>query len=276
MSYCCTTPQPITGLGNITNAPLFVDQAGGNLRLQSTSPCINRGLNSYATGSIDLDGNPRIVGGTVDVGAYECQSPALLDYYVWLQSYGLSTAAAQTYADSDNDGMNNWQEWVAGTDPTSAASVLRLLPPVVAPAALLLRWNSDTNHVYFIERASGLGSTPAFSLLQSDVPGQDGTTTFTDPTAPSDAAAFYRVGIDSSSGPASLWLEVPQFVPANVMVTWTSVTNRSYVVERSTGMSAPMLFTPVATNVPGQVGTTSYIDTTTSGPGPLLYRVRVE
>src|SRR5207245_450784 len=33
LNYCCTTPLPGSGPGNFTNAPLFVDQAGGNLRL---------------------------------------------------------------------------------------------------------------------------------------------------------------------------------------------------------------------------------------------------
>jgi hypothetical protein len=47
-------------------------------------------------------------------------------------------------------------------------------------------------------------------------------------------------------------------------------------VERSTSLLAPMSFGPVATNVPGQAGTTSYTDTSTSGPGPFLYRVRVQ
>ena len=225
-------------------------------------------------GATDLDGNPRMVGGTVDVGAYECQSPALLDYYLWLQSYGLPTAASATYADSESDGMNNWQEWVAGTDPTNAAPLLRLLPPVVVPPALLLRWNSDANHSYFIERATGLGSSSTFSLLQAKIPGQADTTTFTDTAWAS--AAFYRVGTDSGGGSAPLWLEVPQFVPGTATVVWTSVTNRSYVLERRTSLSAPMLFAPVATNVPGQPGTTSYTDTSLSGPGPFFYRVRVQ
>jgi hypothetical protein len=76
MNYCCTTPDP-GGSGNITNAPLFVDQASGDLRLQPNSPCINAGNNSYVTNLTDLDGHPRISGGTVDMGAYELQFPQL-------------------------------------------------------------------------------------------------------------------------------------------------------------------------------------------------------
>lgn len=73
MNYCCVTPLPSTGVGNITNAPLFLDIAETDLRLSPNSPCINAGTNYYSTGPSDLDGNPRIVGSTVDMGAYEYQ-----------------------------------------------------------------------------------------------------------------------------------------------------------------------------------------------------------
>src|SRR5262249_34532127 len=67
------------GVGNITNAPLLMDAANSNLRLQADSPCINAGNNDYVTSTTDLDGNARISGGTVDMGAYELVfTPAML------------------------------------------------------------------------------------------------------------------------------------------------------------------------------------------------------
>jgi hypothetical protein len=125
LNYCCTTPLP-SGIGNITNAPLFVDYAGGNVRLQSNSPCINSGNNAYVVGSTDLDGNPRIVGGTVDIGAYEYQTPTSILSYAWLQQYGLPTDGSADYADTDGTGQNNLFKYVAGLDPTNPASVFVL------------------------------------------------------------------------------------------------------------------------------------------------------
>jgi hypothetical protein len=253
-----------------------VDAAVGNLRLQPDSPCINAGDNSSVTGTTDLDGNPRIVHGTVDIGAYEYQGSGSLISYAWLRQYGLPTDGSADYSDADHDGMSNWQEWLVGTDPTDAASALRVLPLVIAPPGVRLQWwSSTTNHVYFIERAIGLGTTPAFSLL-TNLPGRDVTMTFTDTTAPLDGAAFYRVGTYSTGGVPIPWLDMPQVLPAYVTVSWSSVTNRSYVLERGTGLSAPMFFTPVATNLPGQAGTTSFTDTDATGIGPFFYRVAVQ
>ena len=60
--------------GNIAAIPKFIDASSSDYRLAFNSPCINAGRNSYVTTSNDLDGNLRIVGGVVDMGAYEYDS----------------------------------------------------------------------------------------------------------------------------------------------------------------------------------------------------------
>lgn len=69
------------GGNNLTDAdPLFISPVNpvnaptteGNLRVWADSPVINAGNNSFIAGvATDLDGNPRIVGGAADLGAYE-------------------------------------------------------------------------------------------------------------------------------------------------------------------------------------------------------------
>ncbi|MDI6781162.1 MAG: choice-of-anchor Q domain-containing protein [bacterium] len=60
------------GTGNINANPLFVSD--NNEHLQSISPCINKGINTVPQiQSKDKDDNPRIVSGTIDMGAYEFQ-----------------------------------------------------------------------------------------------------------------------------------------------------------------------------------------------------------
>ncbi len=59
------------GEGNFDGDPKWIDAGGGNLRIAGDSPCIDAGDNDTVTEAVDLDGNPRILGGRVDIGAYE-------------------------------------------------------------------------------------------------------------------------------------------------------------------------------------------------------------
>jgi hypothetical protein len=63
---------PGTSSGNLAlSDPLFVNPPGGDYRLQFTSPLRNAGTAGYPTGSLDLDGAPRLNEVQYDIGAYE-------------------------------------------------------------------------------------------------------------------------------------------------------------------------------------------------------------
>jgi hypothetical protein len=188
---CCTTPLPIGGSGNFTNAPLFVDSVG---HPQTNSLCIDAGNNAYTNSITDLDGRPRVVNGTVDVGAYEFQGANLEPFIVWLYQCGLPDDGSADYADSDGTGMNNWQKWIAGLNPTNAASVLALKSPSVTVSNATITWSSVTSRTYYVQRSSNL-SQPLFSSIQSNIIGQVGTTSFKDTTATNGNSFFYRVGV---------------------------------------------------------------------------------
>jgi len=95
-SYSCIEGDD-PGEGNIHFDPQFIDPEEGDYRLGSNSPCRNAGntvnaldvtvsdtkegvLVSWSSGD-DLDGNPRLSGNAVDMGAYEFQEgPPSLDF----------------------------------------------------------------------------------------------------------------------------------------------------------------------------------------------------
>ena len=80
------------GEGNFDVDPLFIDADGlddiagtedDNLRLLPWSPCIDAGDNSVIEpNSTDLDGNPRIINGIVDMGAYEAPASIEADVHI--------------------------------------------------------------------------------------------------------------------------------------------------------------------------------------------------
>jgi hypothetical protein len=191
LANCCTTPVPQNDVNSITNDPAFVDYVNGDFHLQSNSPCINGGT-ALAGLANDLDGNPRVVDGFVDIGAYEYQTPGFILPYYWAQEYGLPLDGT---VDSDGDGMNNWQEAVAGTNPTNAASVLKMLSISNNISGNIVKWQSVANKAYYLQRSTNLSAQPAFISIYTNFPIGLTTLSFTDRTATNGGPYFYRVGV---------------------------------------------------------------------------------
>lgn len=114
---CCTVPLP-AGPGNIDSDPWFINPAAKNYRLSSLSPCINSGDNAFNSQSFDLDGNQRIAGSNIDMGAYEDQ--AGVDSTIQIGSGPLLTGSLpiysvfqynysqQLYLSGEINAANNW------------------------------------------------------------------------------------------------------------------------------------------------------------------------
>jgi len=190
---CCTVPLP-SGGGNITNNPVFVNPAEGNFRLQTNSTCINTG-NGIMAGAFDLDRRPRVVGGRIDIGAYEFQAAGIGEFIAWLQQYGLPTDGTADFTDADGDGFNNWNEWHAGTSPKDPSSLLKMATATNDVSGITVTWQSVSGITYFLQNSTNLGTSPAFSTIQTGIAGQVGTTSYTDTTATNGGPHFYRVGV---------------------------------------------------------------------------------
>ena len=194
LSHCCTTPLPV-GPANFTNNPALLDPAAADSRLAPNSPCINAGINSAVNSSTDLDSNPRIAGGTVDIGAYEVQNPASSISCAWLQRYGMPTDGSADALDPDRDRMTNWQEWRAGTNPTNAASFLSISSITVTGLVATLRWQSASDVTYTLERTTNLLGQTSFFPAQTNLPGKGAQITIAHTNPPAASPAFYRLSV---------------------------------------------------------------------------------
>jgi hypothetical protein len=135
------------------------------------------------------------------MGAYEFQQ--LDPFQAWLEQYGLPTDGSADFTDSDGDGHDNTQEWVAVRIPPMLDRSYGWCRSAKG-SGVTVSWSSVTNRTYALEVATDLGVAPAFSLLQADISGLLGTTTWTDTNAVGAAPRFYRCG--SSSQPPRFWL----------------------------------------------------------------------
>ena len=108
----------------------------------------------------------------------------------WETAYFGSATGADRDADTDGDGMKNWQEYIAGTIPTNAASYLKV--ETVSPAGgATITFPAAANRTYTIEYKDGL-DTLIWTRLGDIVPKNvDWTATITDPSPTTNR--YYRI-----------------------------------------------------------------------------------
>src|SRR5207247_5989159 len=86
----------------------------------------------------------------------------------------------------------------------------------------------------------------------------------------------WRAGTNPTNAQSVLRLKPPLWLGSDLVVTWESVEGRSYFLEGSTNLASPASFHPLAANIPGQAGTTTYTHTNAAGTGFYFYRIGVE
>jgi subtilisin family serine protease len=112
-----------------------------------------------------------------------------------LQYFGHLTGSDPN-ADADHDGLSNLAEWLAGTNPTNASSVLRLTAiPTNNPNAYVVRWPSVAGKYYRLERATNL-LTGFNSVVQTNIAATAPTNTATDTAILPGNTRLYRVGVE--------------------------------------------------------------------------------
>jgi hypothetical protein len=97
--------------------------------------------------------------------------------------------------DTDGDGMFDWEEIVAGTDPANPASLFSMTDLMVEPppsGSFVLTWTSTSNRAYTVERCTNF--CHSFMVLDSGIPATPPMNVHTDSAA--GIQSFYRVLVD--------------------------------------------------------------------------------
>jgi len=98
----------------------------------------------------------------------------------WEEHYSGDPTGMTANADTDQDGATDFDESVAGTDPTNRHSVLTVrLPAAPGTNGVLLQWPSVTNRFYSVARSTNL--LEGFNPVATDIPATAPTNLFTDP-----------------------------------------------------------------------------------------------
>ncbi len=113
----------------------------------------------------------------------------------WEIAHGLSTNnPADASFDLDHDGLSNLEEYLAGTDPTAAASALRIDNLFPLPGSgFVLQFNAAGNHAYVIQTRPDIDPSttgpwePLAEILNGAIPR---TISFTNIALPTNSAYF--------------------------------------------------------------------------------------
>ncbi len=99
---------------------------------------------------------------------------------------------ASKLIDADYDGVSDWQEFMAGTDPGNASSLFECQSPeATETGGVLVQWASEPARTYAVHRSEGL--TQGFQQLEAGIGATPPENTYRDLTATGSGPYFYKV-----------------------------------------------------------------------------------
>jgi hypothetical protein len=122
----------LTGIGgNISADPCFINSAVRDFTLHAASPCVDAGDPNYVAGpnETDLDGRPRVLGGRIDMGAYEFNYRPVADAgpnqvaYAFFDGYADVNLNGSGSYDDDNNVLDYYWSWTIDSNDYEANGV---------------------------------------------------------------------------------------------------------------------------------------------------------
>ena len=277
-SYILRIPceTPVTGFTPSTNA---IQLTAAGITFNRSQITWNSNLLTFAQPALtntSFFSNDR---GRIERVNLTISSPIVIDQLTgfptdWELSY-FGHIGVDPLADPDGDGLNNFAEYRAGTDPNDIASGLRFTEIRPGTNGIRLKWLSADYKAYALQRALGLAS--GFLDVQTGIAGTAPENTYVDTTATGAGPFFYRLRMDdtfSVAAGALRFVAIQRDPLGGIRVNWLSTPNRSYALQRASSLSTG--FADVVTSLAATPPLNSYRDASATGPGPYFYRIRLQ
>jgi hypothetical protein len=165
----------------VTGKHLYLNDGSGTFA-QKADTDFGGGTYGVDVGDVDNDG---------DVDVVLIQSSSFRESAVWLNYLPTYTITSQ--AGAHGIIFPTGEEYIAGTDPTSAVSVFQCVeisPTNTTPQGKRLRWFGTTGRIYTVQGSTNL-TTPWFDLATNLPP--DGV--WTDTSISTNDTGYYRLKV---------------------------------------------------------------------------------
>jgi len=184
-----TKPYGVLGAGYVPGTPLQTIIAtrafiGTNELITYRTNLLSAGLTQAGA-----DGNPGTIDGQCGWNVFIVhQTNTSAEVVIWNSRYA--------ELDDDGDGVPNWQEAIAGTDPRNAQSWLHITRAAYSGLdnTVLLEWPSATNRTYRLLRSNSLQT--AFQAVATNQPATPPLNSFRDLTPGPSPTVFYRLEVE--------------------------------------------------------------------------------
>ena len=110
------------GTSGMNNYVRFMDPGQNNFHLHPASHCLDYGDSTYSHLATDLDGNPRIMGGNIDLGVYECENSTTCPSPLNLRSLAI-TGTSATFAWTPQGNETQWLFTIQGANGTLDSNI---------------------------------------------------------------------------------------------------------------------------------------------------------
>ncbi|HKX61820.1 MAG TPA: hypothetical protein VJS65_08245 [Verrucomicrobiae bacterium] len=181
MARGLTMPLPIDTQGGIGNAGSYVPQLAADGRTLVFA--------SFASDLVAADYNSRRDVFSVRIGASDTDHDGLDDE--WEVAY-FGNLSQDGSSDSDQDSLNDGDEFLAGTDPTNNNSVLSVLAIAdLFPNSVTVMWSSVAGRTYDVQYIDELGDS--WSTLYEGVIAHGPSRSVVDHLPPHASRRYYRV-----------------------------------------------------------------------------------